>query len=272
MNISKPLLTFIAAIALIAVSCSKIPSGILGKEKMARIIADLSIAEAVVESEYRTYSEDSTKLALKQSVFAKNHVTPEQVDTSLKWYGRNMDILVEVYDRAIEMTEEDLKQNAINASVSTPSKPASIYATEGDSVDLWTAPHNRIFAANMPANISTFYAVNDRNWQSGDIFTLAGKTPGALMPVLFAITVEYRDGTREYVTSAASGNGWERLRLALNPDKLASMVYGYIMYTPQSDEVVALDSISLIRTRAGSGSEMLRRNVKSFASDYEHHH
>ena len=64
MNISKPLLTFIAAIALIAVSCSKIPSGILGKEKMARIIADLSIAEAVVESEYRTYSEDSAKLAL----------------------------------------------------------------------------------------------------------------------------------------------------------------------------------------------------------------
>ncbi|MDE6460442.1 MAG: DUF4296 domain-containing protein [Paramuribaculum sp.] len=272
MKISRPLLTIVVVIAIVVVSCSKIPSGILGKEKMARIIADLSIAEAVVESDYRTYAEDSTKLALKQSVFAKNHVTPEQVDTSLKWYGRNMDILVEVYDRAIEMTEEDLKQSALNSTTSSPSKPTSIYATEGDSVDLWTAPHSRVFAANMPANISTFYTVNDRNWQNGDIFTLAGKTHGAIRPVLFSITVEYKDGTKEYVTSSASGNGWERLRLPLNPDKAASMVYGYIMYTPDSNEVVALDSISLIRTRAGSGSENLRRKVSSFASDYEHLH
>lgn len=272
MKFNKSLLTFIATAALILLSCSKVPSGVIGKEKMARIIADLSLAEAVVESDYRAFPTDSAKLLLKQSVFAKNRVTPEQVDSSLKWYGRNMDILVEVYDRAIEMTEEDLKLNALNSTTASPSKPSSIYATEGDSVDLWTAPHNRIFSANMPANISTFYTVTDRNWENGDIFTLAGKTHGAIMPLRFAITVEYKDGTREYVTSSPSGDGWQKLQLALDPDKSASMVYGYIMYSPQDKEIVALDSISLVRTRAGSQSGAIRNNVRTFASDYEHQH
>ena len=212
-------------IAIILAACSKTPSGVIGKEKMARIIADLSIAEAVVETDYRDFSSDSAKLVLKQSVLAKNKVTPQQMDSSLRWYGRNMDLLVEVYDRAIEMTQEDLKRNAINASATVHTKPSSVYATEGDSVDLWNARSNRLFAANMPANLSTFHLISDRNWQSGDIFTLSGKVIGAVNPLHFSITAEYQDGTKEYISSAADGSDWLHLKLPLNPDKTAATVY-----------------------------------------------
>ncbi|MDE5744556.1 MAG: DUF4296 domain-containing protein, partial [Paramuribaculum sp.] len=232
----------------------------------------LSIAEAVVETDYRDFSSDSAKLVLKQSVLAKNKVTPQQMDSSLRWYGRNMDLLVEVYDRAIEMTQEDLKRNAINASATVHTKPSSVYATEGDSVDLWNARSNRLFAANMPANLSTFHLISDRNWQSGDIFTLSGKVIGAVNPLHFSITAEYQDGTKEYISSAADGSDWLHLKLPLNPDKTAATVYGYILYTPQGSEVVALDSISLVRTRQNTQSEALRKSVNTFAKDYDHLH
>ena len=261
---------FIIAITLTA--CSKTPSGVIGKEKMARIIADLSIAEAVVETDYRNFTSDTARLILKQSVLAKNKVTPQQMDSSLRWYGRNMDLLVEVYDRAIEMTQEDLKRNAIDASVPTHKQPSSIYATEGDSVDLWNARPNRLFAANMPTNLSTFHLTTDRNWQSGDIFTLSGKVIGAVNPLHFSITAEYQDGSREYISSSAYGSIWLRLKLPLNPDKTASTVYGYILYTPQGGEVVALDSISLVRTRQNPQAESLRKSVNTFAKDYDHRH
>lgn len=271
MKLRKGIPLVIALVALFA-ACSKTPSGVIGKEKMARIIADLSIAEAVVESDYKAFPTDSDKLALKQSIYLRNKVTPEQVDTSLRWYGRNMDILVEVYERAIEMTEHDLRDAALSAASTPSTKSTSIYATEGDSVDLWTSQPNRVFAANMPTDISTFHIISDRNWQDGDIFTLSARATGPKSPVRLAIIAEYQDGTREYATSGLSAPGWHRLKIALNPEKKASMVYGYILYTPSGDEVVALDSISLVRTRVSPAAESIRRNVKSFASDYEHLH
>lgn len=124
----------------------------------------------------------------------------------------------------------------------------------------------------MPTDISTFHLISDRNWQNGDIFTLSARATEPKNPVRFAITAEYQDGTREYVTSGSPSSGWHRLKIALNPDKKASMIYGYILYTPAEDEVVALDSISLVRTRISPAAEGIRRNIKSFASDYEHHY
>lgn len=271
MKLRNGILLLIALVALFT-ACSKTPSGVIGKEKMARIIADLSIAEAVVESDYNAFPTDSDKLALKQSIYLRNKVTPEQVDTSLRWYGRNMDILVEVYDRAIEMTEHELKDAALSAASTPSAKSTSIYATEGDSVDLWTSQPNRVFAANMPTDISTFHIISDRNWQDGDIFTLSARATEPKNPLRLAITAEYQDGSREYVTSGLPGAGWHRLKIALNPDKKASMVYGYILYTPSENEVLAIDSISLVRTRVSPAAESIRRNVKSFASDYEHLH
>lgn len=257
---------------LLLIGCSKTPSGIIGKEKMARIIADLSIAEAIIETDSRSFPDDSSKIVLKQSIFAKNRVTPEQVDTSLRWYGRNMDILVEVYDRAIEMTEADMKKNALNSTPSISTAPRSIYATEGDSVNLWSGPAAQLFAAIMPANIITFSVSSDRNWEKGDIFVVSAKALGAVEPVQFVLTAEYQDGSREYVANTVTGSKWNHLKLPMDPEKAATSVHGYILYTPRADEVVALDSISLVKTRHLTGAPTPRHRVKSFATDYEHLH
>ena len=96
----------------------------------------------------------------------------------------------------------------------------SIYATEGDSVDVWQGQKLRVFAANMPSDFTTFYLVNDRNWENGDVYTLSARISGmGDSPLRMSIAAEYPDGSRDYVTSDTKGNGWQHLDLPLKPDK-----------------------------------------------------
>ncbi len=57
------------------------------------------LAEAMVNVDYNTYKSDTMKLALYESVFRKHDITQAVYDSSLVWYGRNLDIYMEVYNR-----------------------------------------------------------------------------------------------------------------------------------------------------------------------------
>lgn len=260
------LATLLAALAVYG--CSSTPRGVIGKEKMARILADLNIAEGIVESDRRSYPTDSTKVLLRQSIYARHGVTTEQVDSSFKWYGYHMDKYIEVYDLAIELVENDIQTTTANAGTNRENTVnRSIYATEGDSVDVWGGQKLRIFAANMPTDIATFHIVSDRNWEKGDIYTLKARLTGSISPLTLSITAEYPDGTRDYVSSQSSGTGWHHLDLPLNPEKKASTVYGFISASPQGRDIMIADSIALVRRRAGSSSAP-RSTVKELSSLY----
>lgn len=267
----KRLMPYLFAIALLlgAAGCSGRPGGVLGKEKMARVVADLTVADGIVESDPRSFPNDSVKLLFKQSIYKKHGVTPEEVDSSLRWYGYHMDKYLEVYDRAIEIVEENIATTTANAgAVKSTETVKNIYATEGDSVDVWTGQRLRLFAANQPSDIIIFNITSDRNWEAGDVYTLRTRATGIRRPMRLELTAEYQDGTRDYISADNSADGWQQLDLPLNPDKTASQVYGYISYTPGAGEYAIADSISLVRRRASAVTEPMRAAVKSFSSSY----
>lgn len=260
--------TIIAICTLAA--CSSRPGEVLGKEKMARVIADLNIAEVIADVEAGNYRTDSSKILLKQSVYAKNKVTPQQVDTSLKWYGYHMDKYLEVYDRAIAMIEEDIATTTERAGAmkETAVTSSNIYATEGDSVDLWRGLRLRVFADNMPGTFTTFNLHTDRNWQRGDNYTLNLRSNGSKADITMTIVADYRDGAREYITATTPSGGWRRLTLPLDSAREASQVYGFIQCTPENNGVVVTDSISLVRTRRQPDWRNRRTNVNSFQNEF----
>ena len=267
----KNLASYLIPVALLlcAAACSSRPGGVLGKEKMAHVVADLSIADGIVESDPRSFPTDSVKLLFKQSIYKKHGVTPEEVDSSLRWYGYHMDKYLEVYDRAIEIVEENIATTTANAGAVKNTEPVNnIYATEGDSVDVWPGQRLRLFAANQPSDIIIFNVMSDRNWEAGDVYTLRTRTLGLRRPMRLELTAEYQDGTRDYVSTDLSGDGWQQIDLPLNPDKTASQVYGYISYTPVGGEYVIADSISLVRRRASAVTELMRADVRNFSSTY----
>ena len=82
-------------------ACSKVPDGILSEKKMQGVLMDMLLAEAMVNVDYNTYKSDTMKLALYESVFRKHDITQAVYDSSLVWYGRNLDIYMEVYNRVL---------------------------------------------------------------------------------------------------------------------------------------------------------------------------
>ena len=68
---------------------------------MQGVLTDMLLAEAMVNVDYNTYKSDTMKLALYESVFRKHDITQAVYDSSLVWYGRNLDIYMEVYNRVL---------------------------------------------------------------------------------------------------------------------------------------------------------------------------
>lgn len=249
----------------IIVGCDRHPSGVLGKEDMARLMADIHRAEVVTETNTRTYN-DSMRRVLRQSIYAAHGVTSEQVDSSLSWYGYNMERYMEVYDRVIEILENDLTKAREQSAVANES--SDIHMTfEGDSVDVWTGERFRRWNRRQPADIIKFYIVPDNNSMNGDAYTLRSKLIGAMGPAEVTMVAEYADNRYDYLSVQFNGDGWHDARLPLDSEKMLKAVYGTITYRPQGTANAYIDSISLVRTRAGSNlDEEARRRLKRFAT------
>lgn len=253
-------------------ACSSTPSGVLSKEKMARLLADLYIAETVVEQNRSYYSDDSVKKLLKQSVLKRHKVTSEQVDTSLRWYGYNMEKYVEIHERVIEILEKEITTAQATAGSNRTSENGVLantrYVVDGDSVDVWPDVHWRRFSRLSPSDIMSFVLTTDQHWERGDIYDLSARLTSAPGATELTIVAEYQDGSKDYSTVRQGGDGWKRTSLALNPDKTASTVYGTILYNPAGKEEAFIDSISLVRTRNGSRHSGITARQKHLSNRY----
>lgn len=255
----------IGVLAVVVVGCNRRPDGVLGKEDMARLMADIQRAEVVVETNTRTY-DDSLKRVLRQSIYAKHGVTTEQVDSSLSWYGYNMERYLEVYDRTIEILEKDLELAREKASASNERSTIGI-SFEGDSVDVWTGERFHRWHLNQPSNLIVFNIMADNNSEKGDAYTLRQKLIGTGAPVELVMVVEYRDGTMDYLSKNFNGDGWHDVRFTLDGNKDARAVFGTLSYRPRPGQSAYVDSLSLVRTRTDGGvSDSGRTGIQHFNS------
>ncbi len=197
-------------------SCSKTPDYVISEDKMARLMADIYIGDAVVETEHRTFGNDSLRKVLQQSIYAKHGVTRELVDTSLYWYGHNIQAYMEMCDK----TEEILQKRIEEAE-----------------------------RAGGKSDFISFNVSSDKNWDRGDRYTLSVKGVNTHNLVTLNMAVDYNDGTTEYRWYNGPADGMNRLLLVLDSAKVASTVYGAIHYAASPKEISYLDSISLVRTR-----------------------
>lgn len=256
-------ISLILAVAFaIVCSCSGVPDGVLDKEEMARLVADIHIGEGVVESNPSAFPNDSTKRALRQSIYARHGLTSDQADASFRWYGYNMEKYVEVYDRALEMLDEDMQFAQEQLGSSSPGAATTGYlALEGDSVDVWNDIRFRPFSPTLPSNLISFNLKSDPNWEKGDIYTFRSKMQGNSRTARLIVGINYADGTFDAYSRNVIGDGWHELRFALDSVKNAREVYGAFHYEAPEGEVAYIDSISLTRTRWRPGSTAGRDGV-----------
>ncbi|MDE6269875.1 MAG: DUF4296 domain-containing protein [Muribaculaceae bacterium] len=235
-----PLIVSIAVLGLLA-ACKGVPGHVLSEEKMARLLADRHVAEAVVDNNGQHWRTDSQRIALRDAVYARYGVTQADVDTSLDWYAHNISRYMEVYDRTIEILEKrlagsDSRLRAVQVSVA------------GDSIDVW--PYSRYMAlgSRSPSHNVNFSLDKDDNRERGDYYTWRMKFANNVNDGLCTMVVEYSDSIMEFVSTRLYGNGWQEISIQTDSTRTATRIYGSLMLRPGDRGPLWLDSISLVRS------------------------
>lgn len=232
----------VAAMFMFSLSaCKKTPEGILSEEDMAQLMADIHMGEAMIDFNYADYPNDSTRKALKQSIFAEHNVTAEEVDTSFVWYGNHIEDYIKVYDRTIEIIQTRQRENA-NATHEQIS-------VAGDSVQVWHGPQRLKVSNTMPSRIVPFNILPDSTWKKGDIYILSYKLINQQSDVTGRLLVDYDNGSTGYSDETTTQRNATLLHL--QPDTTLNLVriYGYLRFAPDSNTAFEVDSISLTRVR-----------------------
>lgn len=242
-------------------ACSKTPAYVISEGKMAEIMADIHTGEAVVESNASTFRTDSVKKALLQSICLRHGVTTQDLDTSLYWYGHNLDAYMKVYEKTITILEGRIAETE-KAGGKSSDRPR-VLSLDGDSVNLWTGAQSVRNSQVNPSDFISFSFNTDKNWERGDRYTVSVVPINTRSPLFLSLAVTYNDGTAEYVTLNQSSEGRKDLTLVLDSAKVATTVYGSIHYAPTAGEVSYLDSISIVRTRGRNDNVRARQGQHS---------
>lgn len=251
------ILSLIMGITLLT-GCNSTPDEVLPHEKMAQLLADIHIGESIVDAERTKYYNDSLKKTVKQSILIKHGVTQAQLDTSFAWYGYNIEEYIAVYDRVIEILDNEVKSfsSTINDEIDL--------SFEGDSVDTWQKLRHYRFSTNSPSEFISFNLPKDRHWENGDYYTWRLKLINNASQIKWGIAADYNDGSSEFVNTSISNEGWNEIRLITDSTKTLNRVYGYIHVNPNKDGAIYLDSLSLVRQRINSTVYRQRFTQKTF--------
>lgn len=215
---------------------------VLGLEEMASLMADLHMAEAAVDLNYSRFPNDSTRLELRQSVYAAHGVTPEQVDSSIGWYGHHLEDYMKVYDRTVEILKDRQKELLASAN--------EHIVLEGDSVNIWPLSTHFEFASGSPSRLLTFNIEADSTWHDRDVFLLKYHLMSAKEPLATRLTVIYKDNSVEYSTGFSRDKGKADCAIRIDSADIPLRIVGTIMAAPKEGETVRIDSVSFVRMRS----------------------
>jgi hypothetical protein len=249
-------------VAVLLASCNKAPDGVISEGTMTQLIIDLNKAEYYVQSHSNEFPDDSTRMALKQSIFAKHGVDQELYDHSLEWYGMNMDVYIEVCDRAFKQLEDEKKslakrmeQEPMPSRTDGPMRMGMpTYASRGDTADVWTGRRSWMLTAGMQHGALRWEQQPDEEHQPGDKYMLRVKVQSNSHGMTATMLADYSDGTTSSITHPLSTNNWNVMTLQTDSTRQLRRVYGYLNYKMQPQTVAMIDSVSLVRTHLDRAS------------------
>lgn len=232
-------------------SCSKVPDGILSEKEMKAVLIDMQLAEAMISTDYEKYKDDAEKEALYQAVFRKHEIEQAVYDSSLIWYGRNLDVYMQVYDLVLaELNERQKALGDVQASAAPVSKQ--------DSVDIWPRLTYLNFEPRALFNGVTINIKPETNYPSGSSFVLGMRVWGLndKMKNRPEIRLSANQGdTIITVNDKILHDGYHETILRTLPTKQVKSVYGFIRLDGKDDSTsyfrIYVDSLNLMRYNYG---------------------
>lgn len=261
-------LAILATVALsVLAGCDKAPNGIIKESKMVDLIVDLDKADAYVTLNPDKFTNDSTKLLLKESVLAKHGVTLDDYSKSLGWYAANIDVLIKVQDKAMKKLENESKkidaqakkeiENGMNSQVPGNTATGSAHKTypnHGDTADIWEGNRQWTLMPSLGKGYITFDLHPDKNARQGDRYQLCFKMLGFDNSFKVMLAADYIDGSTAFVARKSGTDSWETFNLQCDSSKVVRRIYGYVQYNINRGAMAFVDSVALLRTHMNSAN------------------
>ena len=259
------ILTTVAVSVILLGACDKAPGGVIKESDMAHVLADFAKANAIIEQNPNLFPDDSSKLALKQSLLEKYDADLAMYDSSLVWYAHNLKIYSEVHDKAIQILEKEGNIKSGNASkdiwlngadnsnsnqggMQPDGGAKRVFPTSGDSANVWNEPQRWILTSAMQKGYITFDYKPDKESRSGDLYALNMKLISNNSIIKLLLAIDYLDGTTSYINRSATVMGWSSYYIQTDTTRSVKRIYGFINYNIKPFGIALLDSIYLLRT------------------------
>lgn len=226
-------------------ACSPVPDNILSQNEIRAVLADMQIAEAIINGDQETYKDDAKKLALYESVFNKYHITQAEYDSSLTWYAQNLDIYMRVYN----LVSEDIDDRIHNLG---DVERIEVDTQKNDSVDIWSRRTYLTFSPKSPFNGTTFNIEPKESYPPGSTFTLGMNVWGISQKdknkPQIRICLDQGDTTL-VINDQIMRDGYHQTKLKSVATKRIKRVYGFIYLNNHDMDYYKIytDSISLMR-------------------------
>jgi hypothetical protein len=236
----------------IAASCNKVPKHIIQEKEMRAVLYDMQIAEAIVETNYESYKTSDERQRVYAAVFAKHHITQAEYDSSLVWYGENMDLYMRIYNLVLK----DINVSIASMGDIKPS-PLSGEVSARDSIDIWIYNRSFIFETGRIFNTLTFDIEPQKPYSSGSSYVLTlsvwGVSPYLKHKPKISINAMHND-TIISVNKDITGDGYYETVIRTVATKQVKRVYGYVMMNDAdaSYHHIYLDDIRLMKYNYGS--------------------
>jgi Uncharacterized conserved protein len=235
---------------LFLVACSRVPQGIIPERAMQQILCDMHLADAIIISDYYSFQTDEDKKALFQSVFDKHNITEAVYDSSLVWYGKNLDVYMQVYNMALAEVKKRIEEMG-------EIEPERDLSSNEDMVDIWSISRNHEFYPSSLSNNLLFNIKPEDEFSSGSIFVLSLRVFGLVSDISSPIEVHLRaeqNDTTIIMNNTIPNDGFHEFIIRTNPSRKVKQVHGYIRLN--SDTVsyhkVYLNDFRLMKYRYGS--------------------
>lgn len=232
----KKFILILAIVGLTLSGCSKRPKNILSEDKMVEVMVDLQIAEAYERSGYSNeYLQGKERELLGRGVLMHHGVSVEEMDSTLAWYGRNMDEYPKLYKKIdAELNKRQHKY----------AKAAGESENEGSSADLW--PYSRHFVLdNRSLTDGLIVDIPVTEIAPGDKLTWKMIVEGATSKS-FTLGVDYDNGTSEvYHVSNSGFDKWSELSLQTDSTLTVSRIFATADF-PNPVRRVLIDSVQLL--------------------------
>ena len=212
------------------VSCGGRPSNVLPEDKMVKLMVDMELAEAYYNTQ--SYSSNSERLEIGKKVLEAHNVSEESLDTTLAWYGRNMDKYTDLFEK---VDKEILKRRQHYTEI-----PGEKHK-EPDN--LW--PYStHLILSELSGQEALVFSLPNMEVEKGSILDFSFYLPN-VTNMRGTLGVEYKDGYGDVTILNNSSKNKVNLTLQTDTAREVDRIFGVMNVKDFKALPLYIDSISL---------------------------